>query len=116
MPARDAMEFINEQDEATLHRFVERLEFRGRDPTFVGYRDAYVAKMDLAPSARVLDDADVGHSSFFLGAAESYAPLVVGSQLVPAAEVDAWLDELRHASEAGVFFAACNYDAYIARR
>jgi hypothetical protein len=66
MPARDAMEFINEQDEATVHRFLERLEFRGRDPTFVGYRDAHVA--------------------------------------------------LRHASEAGVFFAACNYDAYIARR
>jgi hypothetical protein len=28
------MEFINEQDEATLQRFVERLEFRGRDPKF----------------------------------------------------------------------------------
>ena len=55
MPARDAMEYINEQDEATLGRFVERLEFRGRDPTFVGYRDAYVAKMGLAPSAHVLD-------------------------------------------------------------
>ena len=32
MTARDAMEFINEQDEATLQRFVERLEFRGKDP------------------------------------------------------------------------------------
>jgi SAM-dependent methyltransferase len=268
----DAMEFINEQDQATLDRFVERLEFRGRDPTFVGYRDAYVAKMGLAPSARVLDVgcgtgvvtralaaregftgnligvdqsqtlvevarrladeegvgerlefrvgdahaldlpdesvdaviahttmshvteplavvreaarvlrvggvfaafdgdyaswtfayrdhavaramedallatvvskprvmrdmpellrgaglrlvdvdahvyADVGRSAFFLGAAESYAPLVTGSQLVPAADVDAWLNELRRASEAGVFFAACNYYAYIAER
>jgi len=48
MTAHDAMEFINQQDEATLQRFVERLEFRGRDPTFVAYRDAYVAKMALA--------------------------------------------------------------------
>jgi 2-polyprenyl-3-methyl-5-hydroxy-6-metoxy-1,4-benzoquinol methylase len=55
MNARDAMEFINEQDEATLQRFVERLEFRGKDPTFVGYRDAYLDKMALAPTADVLD-------------------------------------------------------------
>jgi ubiquinone/menaquinone biosynthesis C-methylase UbiE len=55
MTARDAMEFINEQDEATLERFVERLEFRGRDPTFVGYREAYVVKLGLAPTAHVLD-------------------------------------------------------------
>ena len=55
MAARDAMEFTNEQDDATLQRFVERLEFRGRDPTFVGYRQAYVEKMALARSAVILD-------------------------------------------------------------
>ena len=49
MRARDAMEFMNEQDEATIARFVERLEFRGRDETFTGYRDAYLDAMDLAP-------------------------------------------------------------------
>ena len=27
---RDAMQFINEQDVATLERFIERLEFRGK--------------------------------------------------------------------------------------
>jgi SAM-dependent methyltransferase len=270
MSARDAMEFINEQDEATLERFVERLEFRGRDPTFVGYRDAYVAKLGLGPTAEVLEVgcgtgvvtralaaregfsgrvtgieqspalievarrladeagvggrtefrvgdahaldvpdasvdavvahttmshvttpltlveeaarvlrpggvfaafdgdyaswtfahpdhalartmedallavmvskprvmrdmpnllraaglrlvdldahvyADVGESTFFLGAAESYAPLVASAGLVPADRVDAWLDGLRRASEEGTFFAACNYYAYIA--
>jgi SAM-dependent methyltransferase len=266
---RDAMEFINEQDEATLERFVERLEFRGRDPTFVGYRDAYVDRMGIAETAHVLDVgcgtgvvtralaaragrvtgveqspvlvdvarrladeagvggriefrvgdahaldlgdesvdavvahttmshvtdprtivseaarvlrpggvfaafdgdyaswtfavgdhalakemeeallaavvskprvmrdmpillrdaglelidihahvyADVGRSTFFLGAAESYAPLVARAGLVPADRVEAWLDELRRASEAGVFFAACNYFAYVATR
>jgi SAM-dependent methyltransferase len=272
MTARDAMEFINEQDEATLERFVERLEFRGRDPTFVGYREAYLVKMGLAPTAHVLDlgcgtgvvaralaaregfsgrvtgieqspalvevaqrladeegvgertefrvgdahaldvadesvdavvahttmshltdplavvreaarvlrvggvfaafdgdyaswtfgyrdhaiakamedallaavvskprvmrdmpyllrdaglrlidvnahvYADIGESTFFLGAAESYAPLVARSELVPAEHVNAWLDGLRRASEAGVFFAACNYYAYLATR
>ena len=35
--ARDAMEFINEQDPATIERFVARLELRGKDPTFVAY-------------------------------------------------------------------------------
>ena len=39
---RDAMQFVNEQDDATLERFVERLELRGKDPTFVGYREAYL--------------------------------------------------------------------------
>lgn len=271
MNARDAMEFINEQDEATLQRFVERLEFRGRDPTFVGYRDAYVDKMATGAAADILDlgcgtgvvtralagregfsgrvtgieqspalievaqrladeagvgdrtefrvgdvhaldvpnasadavvahttmshltdpltvvheaarvlrpggvfaafdgdyaswtfgyhdhavaramedallatvvskprvmrdmprllrdaglrlvdvdahvYADVGQSTFFLGAAESYAPLV-GSELVAPEHVEAWLAGLRRASEDGVFFAACNYYAYVASR
>ena len=60
--------------------------------------------------------ADVGQSTFFLGVAESYAPLIARSGLAPADRVDAWLAELRSASEDGVFFAACNYYAYIATR
>jgi ubiquinone/menaquinone biosynthesis C-methylase UbiE len=50
---RDAMQFINEQDEATLDRFIERLEFRGTDPTFVAYRETYLELLDL--SGTVLD-------------------------------------------------------------
>ena len=272
MTARDAMEFMNEQDEATLQRFVERLEFRGKDPTFVGYREAYVDKMALDRTAdilelgcgtgvvtralagregsegrvvgieqsqvlvdvarrlaaeegigdriefrvgdihaldvpdasfdavvahttmshvtdpltvlneaarvlraggtfaafdgdyaswtfgygdhdvarkmedairtavvskpRVMRDmprllrdaglrlvdveanvyADVGQSTFFLSAAESYAPLVARSELMPPDVVDAWLADLRQASADGMFFAACNYYAYVATR
>lgn len=52
MAPRDAMEFINEQD-ATLRRFVERLEARGNNPVFTGYRDAYLA--GIAPGAEVLE-------------------------------------------------------------
>ena len=53
--ARDAMQFINEQDTATLERFIERLEYRGTDPTFTAYRDAYVRLLELPPAAAVLD-------------------------------------------------------------
>ena len=60
--------------------------------------------------------ADIGQSTFFLGAAESYAPLVARSGIIPAAHVEAWMDGLRRASEGGVFFAACNYYAYVATR
>ena len=50
---RDAMQFINQQDAATIERFIERLEFRGKDPTFVGYRDAYLARIDMPRAAAV---------------------------------------------------------------
>ncbi|GII05164.1 methyltransferase domain-containing protein [Planobispora takensis] len=45
MAPRDAMQFINEQDEATLQRFVDRLEARGADPAFTGYREEYLAAL-----------------------------------------------------------------------
>jgi ubiquinone/menaquinone biosynthesis C-methylase UbiE len=53
--ARDAMQFINEQDAATIERFIQRLEFRGKDPTFVRYRDAYLDSIDLPRVAAVVD-------------------------------------------------------------
>ena len=53
--ARDAMQFINEQDTATLERFIQRLEYRGTDPTFTAYRDAYLKLIELPPTAGVLD-------------------------------------------------------------
>ncbi|MEV0614431.1 methyltransferase domain-containing protein [Nonomuraea sp. NPDC050404] len=46
-PPRDAMRFINEQDEATLQRFIERLEIRGADPRFTGYREDYLRELKL---------------------------------------------------------------------
>jgi ubiquinone/menaquinone biosynthesis C-methylase UbiE len=52
---RDAMQFINEQNAATLERFIERLEFRAKDPTFVAYREAYMKVVDLPRTAAVLD-------------------------------------------------------------
>jgi len=52
---RDAMQFINQQDAATLERFIERLEFRAKDATFAAYREAYLKLIDLPRTAAVLD-------------------------------------------------------------
>ena len=60
--------------------------------------------------------AEVGRGSFFLGAAETYAPLVSKAGLLPADEVDNWLAEQRRSNDERTFFAACNYYTYLARR
>jgi ubiquinone/menaquinone biosynthesis C-methylase UbiE len=52
---RDAMQFVNDQDSPTLERFIERLELRGKDPTFVGYREAYLQLIDLPHTSEVLE-------------------------------------------------------------
>jgi SAM-dependent methyltransferase len=60
--------------------------------------------------------ADVGAGGFFRGAIEAYAPLVARAGLLPADRVEAWLAHQRQAMTDGVFFAACNYYAYVVRR
>jgi SAM-dependent methyltransferase len=55
MGARDAFRFINDLDEATVGAIADRLEFRGRDPTFTQWRETYLDRLALAPSAQVLD-------------------------------------------------------------
>ena len=60
--------------------------------------------------------AEAGSGRFLLGLAETYAPLVAATGALPAADVEAWLADQRHASQDGTFFAACNYYAYVATR
>jgi ubiquinone/menaquinone biosynthesis C-methylase UbiE len=55
MQGHDAMQFINEQNAATVERFIERLEFRAKDPTFTAYREAYLKLLDLPRAKAVLD-------------------------------------------------------------
>ena len=58
--------------------------------------------------------AEAGRGGFFLGLAETYGPLAASTGLVPATDVEAWLDDQRRSAEDGTFFAACNYYAYVA--
>jgi 2-polyprenyl-3-methyl-5-hydroxy-6-metoxy-1,4-benzoquinol methylase len=55
MSARDAFRFINDLDAATLQAVIDRLEFRGRDPTFCRLRNAYLDRLPLAGAREVLD-------------------------------------------------------------
>jgi ubiquinone/menaquinone biosynthesis C-methylase UbiE len=84
MRARDAMQFMNEQDEATIARFVERLEFRGRDETFTGYRNAYLDAMELPTEAIVVEiGCGTGVVTRALAAREHFAAKVVGLEQSP---------------------------------
>jgi len=72
--AHDAMQFVNDQDAATIERFIDRLEFRGSDPTFVGYRDAWrLAERLPRATYAVLDGA--GHHAHLEREAETAALL-----------------------------------------
>ena len=82
--ARDAMQFINEQDSATLERFVERLEYRATDPTFTAYRDAYLGLIDLPSAGAVLDvGCGTGVVARAIAAREGFAGTVTGVDQSP---------------------------------
>ena len=82
--ARDAMQFINEQNTATLERFIERLEYRGIDPTFVGYRDEYLELVDLPPTGTILDlGCGTGVVTRALAARDGFAGTVTGVDQSP---------------------------------
>lgn len=55
MSARDPYRFLKELDEVTVQSLINRLESRGKEPTFARLLDAYLDKLSLVPSAHVLD-------------------------------------------------------------
>ena len=84
VPARDAMQFVNEQDAATLERFIERLEFRAKDPTFTAYREAYLELVDLPGTAAVLDlGCGTGVVTRAIAARDGFAGTVTGIDQSP---------------------------------
>ena len=60
--------------------------------------------------------AEIGSGSYFKSFAETYAPFVARAGLVPSAAVDGWLAAQLESIEAGMFFASCNYYAFLATR
>ena len=81
----DAMQFVNDQDATTIERFIDRLEFRGGDPTFVGYRDAYLDLLDLAGATTVLDvGCGTGVVARSIAARDDFDGTVVGIDQSPA--------------------------------
>jgi len=82
--ARDAMQFINEQNAATLERFIERLEFRAKDPTFVAYREAYLELIDLPRAVAALDlGCGTGVVTRAIAARDGFAGTVTGVDQSP---------------------------------
>lgn len=84
-PPRDAMQFINEQDPATLDRFIQRLERRAKDPTFAAYQAAYLDAMDLRGELRIVDlGCGTGVVARSIAARAGFAGTVTGVDQSPA--------------------------------
>jgi ubiquinone/menaquinone biosynthesis C-methylase UbiE len=85
MTARDIYRFINEQDDNTIERIIDRLEFRGKDPTFTGWLEAYLNKLQLAPSVQVLMlGCGTGVEVRVLAGRSDFSGNVVGMDISPA--------------------------------
>lgn len=59
---------------------------------------------------------EIGKGSYFKSFAETYVPYVKRAGILPEQLVDQWLDDQCKAMSDGMFFAACNYYTYLARR
>ena len=85
MTARDIYRFINEQDDRTIERIIDRLEFRGQDETFSGWLEAYLSKLQMPPSAQVLMlGCGTGVEVRKLAARSDFSGKVVGVDISPA--------------------------------
>jgi ubiquinone/menaquinone biosynthesis C-methylase UbiE len=60
--------------------------------------------------------ADIGKADFWMSAVEAFSKLIPKSGAMTDDEANRWLMSLKRASDEGVFFAASNYYAYVARR
>ncbi len=60
--------------------------------------------------------AEAGRATFFAGFAESFVPMAVKAGNLVEDVAEHWLAHQRRASEAGTFFAACNYYTYLAKK
>ena len=55
MKTGDVFGRINELDEASVEKIIQRLEFRDRHPTFTRWRETYLDKLPIETASRILD-------------------------------------------------------------
>lgn len=73
------------------------------------------AKVDLVSSwSYVL--AEVGAADFWKPGIQSFMKLLPKAGAATESEAVAWAEEVLHRSDRGVFFGACNFYSYVARR
>lgn len=85
MGSQDVFRHINQQDDGTLSRIIERLEFRGKNPTFRGWLDSYIGRLDLTRSPRVLVlGCGTGVEARVIAARPGFSGQVIGLDISPA--------------------------------
>jgi len=60
--------------------------------------------------------AEAGEGHFFVNMAESYVPMAVNAGNLPSDTGTDWLAKQKAACDDGIFFGACNYYTYLARK
>ena len=60
--------------------------------------------------------AEIGNADFWLTALESFRKLIPKAGAMSEAEAVGWIDGRLEDSRKGVFFGACNYYSYVAKR
>ncbi len=80
MAVRDLFQSINSMDAASIQKIVDRLEFRGNDPSFVAMREAYFDRLSFDEGARVLEiGCGTGVVSRALAKRPGFSGTIVGS-------------------------------------
>ena len=121
---RDAMQFINEQDVATLERFIERLEFRGKIDVRGLPRDVHEAHRPAADGDRsgprlrhrrrgACDRARDGFDGTVTGVDQSPEFIAAAARLADADGVGDRVDFVV-GDVHGLDFAAASFDAAVA--
>ncbi len=89
--AQDIFQLIGSLDAEGVQRIVDRLEYRGKDDTFVAMREEYLRQMELASNANILDlGCGTGVVARALASRENFSGKIVGvdfsAELINAAQ------------------------------
>jgi ubiquinone/menaquinone biosynthesis C-methylase UbiE len=99
-----------EYDEAIIKALISNPRVMRQMPRFL--RDA---GLDIVKSFSHII-ADYSKADYYTPAIESFRKLVPQSGTMTDEQINTWADARLEESEAGVFFGACNYYSYIAKR